>query len=123
MTWTYDLSTDIGQIRLELGDEKEENGVKPDGSNFSDEELTYILTKEGSVGCALAGACEILATQWAKVADSSAGPLSESLSKVQTSYEARAKALRRQYGGGTLGAFAIAPSRVDGYSEEAEEEE
>lgn len=51
MAFTYVLSTDIGKVRLTIGDTA---GVAPGGSAtagyaFEDEELTQFVTDEGSV--------------------------------------------------------------------------
>lgn len=46
MTLTYDISTDIGRVRLSVGDYDITTtgaGVKPNGDNFSDEELQVYL--------------------------------------------------------------------------------
>lgn len=46
MTTTYDLTTDTGKVRLAIGDINVAGGgggVKPDGSNFSDEEIAFVL--------------------------------------------------------------------------------
>jgi hypothetical protein len=55
MTATYDLTTDIGKIRLLIGDKD----VTPaTDAHFSDEELQVFLTDEGSVNLAAAAALE-----------------------------------------------------------------
>jgi len=54
MSYTYDLSTDIGKLRLEIPDVSPTNGVEDDYI-FEDEELQYYLDKaNGNI-------------QWAKV--------------------------------------------------------
>lgn len=95
MSFTYDLATEVGRLRLALGDTADGAGVKPDGSNFSDEELAYFLAVEGNVvDLATARACEALATAWANVADLTVGPRSEKLGMVATRYAERGASLR-----------------------------
>jgi hypothetical protein len=95
MSFTYDLSTNVGMVRIALGDSTEGSGVRPDGTNLSDEELTHFLTLEGNdVDRATARACEVLATQWAGYADLTVGPRSEKLSQIAARYAERAKGLR-----------------------------
>ncbi len=117
MGFTYDigLADDVSKVRLELGDEVCGNGIKPDGGNFDDSELSYWLTREGSVMRAVAAACEALARSWSKVATLSVGPRREELSQVARSWADRAKELRRQYGGDAM-AFSAGLVRQDGYS-------
>lgn len=100
MAFSYDVTTDIGQIRLELGDTTPGAGVRPDGSNFSNEELQVWLTREGSVMCAVAAACEALARQWSSVTTISVGPKSETLSLISKAWADRATELRGLYGYG-----------------------
>lgn len=108
MSFTYDVSTDVGKVRIALGDTVEGSGVRPDGSNLGDEEIEYFLAvEESSVDGATARACEVLATQWANVADLTVGPRSEKLGQVAERYGERAKAIRSataQVGYITLGA-------------------
>lgn len=104
MGFTYHLAlTDtISQLRLEIGDTSPESGqgVKPDGNYYHDEELTYFLTKEGSLGCAAAAVCEALARAWTKIASASVGPLSEQQGEIAAKFSAQARTLRDQYGYG-----------------------
>jgi hypothetical protein len=94
MTFTYTLTTDLGKVRLEIGDTTSGAGVRPDGSNFSDAEVQYFLDEEGSVAGAVARACEVLATLWATVANLTVGPRREELGAVAQRYAERAAALR-----------------------------
>lgn len=111
------LTTDIGQVRLELGDRTEGAGVKPDGSNFADEEIQVWLDREGDVMPAVAAACEVLSRMWSTVANLTLGPRSEELGKIADAWKTRAKELREQYGGAGAGmGFAIAAARNDGYT-------
>ena len=56
MTFTYDLSTDIGKVRLLVPDRVTAEAI------FSDEELTAMLTLEGDVRSAAACALETIAS-------------------------------------------------------------
>jgi len=119
MTIETSLTTEIGQVRLELGDDSEVQGVLPNGDNLSDDQITLYLEREGSVMRAVAGICEMLATRWASVADLAVGPRRESYSQIAKQYAARAVQLRDRYGesGSWLDGFISVPvARSDGYS-------
>lgn len=121
-TFTTDTATDIGELRLELGDDTEGDGVKPDGANFTDEQLQVFLDREGSVMRALAAACENLARRWSRVANITVGPRSEQLGQIAEQWRKRGEELRAQHGGAAIvGAFSVMPTRVDGYSVAAAE--
>ncbi len=65
MTLTYDLATLVGQVRLIIGDTTLTDAV------FTDEELTYFLTANGSdVNLASATALEAWASKYGANADS-----------------------------------------------------
>jgi hypothetical protein len=63
MTVTYDLTTDIGKIRLIIGDKIIATPV------FTDEELQVFLTTEGSVNLGSAAALEAWAASYGANAD------------------------------------------------------
>jgi hypothetical protein len=116
MTFTYDLSTDVGKLRLLIGDTVEDAGALPQGRNFGDHELTFFLTEaDNDLKLAEASATEVLAASWSKVADTTMGPLKESLSDVAKAFERRAQVLRAQYGG-TPTAFSVGFMRDDAYA-------
>lgn len=116
--FTYDLTTAVGKIRLEIGDETEGAGAKPDGGNFTDEELEYFYSQESSsVGRATARACEVLARQYARMCDISVGPRRESLSQAAKAFADRAKELRKQYGGGAGAAYSAGWIKKDAYGD------
>lgn len=127
MTFTYDLTladTDLlaySKIRLEIGDTIEDDGVLPQGRNFSDEELAVFYDNEGHhVMRAAAAALEAAAARWARFANISIGPRREDLGKVADTLRAQAQAMRRQYGygnaSGAAGLISAGVIRVDGYS-------
>lgn len=123
MSFTYDVATNIGKIRLEIGDTTNGSGVKPDGTNLSDEELQVILTRETTVMGAAAAACELLARHWARVANIAVGSRREDLSTIADQWAKQARALREQYGNaaGAVTSFSTGLKRVDGYSAAADE--
>ena len=64
-TYTYDLATDIGAVRLMIGD----TDIDPTtDAVFSDEEIQAFLTAEGSVLAASAAALEATAASRARLA-------------------------------------------------------
>ena len=124
MTFTYlgTLATDLDKIRFYIGDTSSTTGagVKPDGTNFTDEELTGLLGLEGSVGRAVAGVYETLAGLFAQQVDITTGPRKESLSQAAERYQKLAETWRKKYGsnGSAARAGSRAPTRVDGYSQD-----
>lgn len=104
MAFTYDLTTSLGKVRMELGDSVDASaspgsGVRPNGANFTDAEITYFLTLEGdSVMKATAAACETLSRQWTAAVSITVGPRSEGFDTVAAKWAAQAAALRASYG-------------------------
>lgn len=125
MAFTYNLSTDVGKVRLEIGDTVDSStvagaGVKPSGDNFSDEEVQYFLTQEGSKMKAVAAAAETLSRQWAVAANISLGSRSESFGEVSARWALIAADLRRTWGAspradGDPLAFVVEFRRADAY--------
>jgi len=121
MAFTYDLATNCGKVRLEIGDTVSGDGVLPSGGNLSDTEIAYFLAQEGdSVGRAAARACEALSRAWARLVDLAVGPRRESLSQAAAAWAEWARTLRSQYGGGPMGAYSAGWLRQDGYGDQAE---
>jgi hypothetical protein len=126
--FTYNLTSSdddilvISKIRLELGDTVEGSGIKPNGENFTDDELSFLYDQEDdSVGRAVAHACEILAKSWAThVTTERVGAITENYGEVSERWANRAKELREQYGG-SVDVFVSGITRLDGYSEAADE--
>lgn len=103
-TFTYDLASAdatkvlISKVRLEIGDSVEGAGVRPDGRNLSDEEISYWLTEESDVFLlAAARACDALSRAWANYVNTTAGKLKEELDTVSAKYATAAADLRYQY--------------------------
>jgi len=101
MTFHYDLaSTDanialISKVRLEIGDITADAGVRPDGSNLSDEELLHWLGEEANdVMLAAARACDALSRAWSIVGDETIGPRKYALGAVAGKWEKLATSLR-----------------------------
>jgi hypothetical protein len=123
MTVTYDLASDdpavllISKLRFELGDTVLNKGVKPDASNYSDEELQLKLDEAADdVARATAAILTNLSVLWAQVADITVGPRKESLSQIGDRYAKRAAELGRQSGATTGTAFSVGFKRNDGYA-------
>lgn len=69
--FTYDLATNVGRVRLYLGDNTESQGVLPGGANFTDEEIELVLAEfSDSVGSALVRLARSCATKWASAPQS-----------------------------------------------------
>jgi hypothetical protein len=116
MVFTYDLTTDTGKLRLLIGDTVEDEGALPQGKNFANHELEFFLSEaDNDLKLAEASATEALAAAWSKVANTTMGPLKESLSDVAKAFERRAMVLREQYGG-TPTAFSVGFVRDDAYA-------
>ncbi len=92
-SYTYNLSTAMGQVRLLIADTD-----IPDGAIFSDEELTALLTMEGNVVKAgAARALEVLAANKARLAVRvQRGGVSEDLTQVAKELRATAGQLRAE---------------------------
>ena len=121
MTFTYagTLATDLDKIRFKIADTVEDDGVKPDGGNFTDEELNGLMSMEGTVNRTIAAAYEALAVIWANYVDTKIGPRDEKLSQVAKRYSNLAKQWRADwgYGGGGVTLTTGWVTRVDGYSD------
>jgi hypothetical protein len=126
MTFSYDLDTSVGQVRLEIGDDDDspDAGVKPNGTNFSDEEITSILDSEGGVVLrAAARFCELLARRYVLVAESvKIRDYSIDATKKADYWRELAAELRARAGGAFAGGSA-ATVRVDGYSDDIDSQE
>jgi hypothetical protein len=120
MTFTYagTLATELDEIRFKIADTVSGSGVKPSGGNFTDEEISGLLSKEGSVGRTVAAIFENLAGIYANYVDSKIGPRDEKLSQRAASYRALAKQWREQYGFGSVTLATGFVTRVDGYSQD-----
>jgi hypothetical protein len=87
MTWSYSIgdlaSSAKDQLRLMIGD------TVAASPQFQDEELAWFLSQRGSIWGAASLACQTLATQYARSADSNAGDTSLKLSQMAAAYARR----------------------------------
>ena len=120
MSFTYDhaLGTDRDWVRLMVGDITENQGLKPDKANFSDEEIAGLLAAESLRSRAVAACYEVLASLWAVRADVSLDDYRESCSQISARYAALAKLWRDKHGFGVATMKTTAPMPVDGYSQD-----
>ena len=102
--FSYELNSsdldiaNISKIRLEVGDTDPERGIKPDGENYSDNEILYVFNDEGRIiGRAAARICEQQATAWTSVPRTMFGALFDPRA-VASNFMKQAKDLRRKYG-------------------------
>ena len=103
MAFTYDVTSDLGKVRLEIGDRVSGKGVRPDNSNFSDEEITEMLTVlSNDVQATAARLLAVLSREWALVSDITLGPRREKFSDVSKQYAALSKELLANVGGGVM---------------------
>ena len=67
MSYTYDPDTAIGQVRELIGDTDftTDAGIKPDGTNFTDDQVSNALAATGNnIELAAARLCDTLARMW-----------------------------------------------------------
>jgi hypothetical protein len=105
LAFTYDLTTDRGVIRLNLGDTVENAGPRPDKRNFSDAEIDYLLaTETAGTTAATALGFEILASEWgAYTIGEREGEVSFDAKEVSDQYFGLADYWRSKPDGGTGG--------------------
>jgi hypothetical protein len=127
MSFSYDLTASgtalvVARVRLDIGDTIQNDGVRRNGGNFSDEEILDFYSREGSVQAATsARACETLVREWAPAVDEQAGPIRHSYSQAAARWEKAAAAFRLVAGGGAA-AFSYSLTRSDGYADLAAED-
>lgn len=118
ITYTGDLASDIDKVRFHIQDTTADSGPKPGGSNFSDDEITGMVTLEGSWQRAVAGMFEVLAGLWGQYVDTAVGSRRQSLSQTAERYAKLAAEWRTQYGrsGSRVGSRFM--TKIDGYSDD-----
>ena len=81
MAVNYDdaLATDRDKVRFHIGDTIREDGPRPKGANFTDDEIAGVLSIESTWQRAVYSLLQILATSWSRYADITAGPRRETL--------------------------------------------
>jgi hypothetical protein len=117
MSFTYELTNDVGKLRLKIGDSIVNLGPRPSRANFSDEELQHFLDTEATEGRAMAAVFDTLAAEWSSFTNITLGPRKEEFAKIAEAWARRAKDARVQYGGGS--SFSTAFERRDGYHKAA----
>lgn len=115
MPITTDLATEVGQLRLLIGDtEAAPDGVKPDGSNYTDEELQFFIDGTTDTNIAAAMACETLAWLWNTQASFEADGLRVDRHKVSQGWWRAAVRFRAN-----RGARLVPVTRRDAFSDRA----
>ena len=123
MTFSYDQGNDddVSRIRFRLNDVVDGVGVRPNGTNFTDEELEDLIVFEGSWQRALAAAFETLSSAWRLHPTYQADGVTISNSHIPRGYADEAKKWRDLYGypatdyGKTAGIVAVEPTKLDGF--------
>jgi len=93
MAFTYDLTTDIGKVRLLIAD------ADASDYTFEDDEVAFAVSEEADLKCAAALLLESLAANRSRLAVRvSRGVRTEDLTQVSKELAARAKELREQSG-------------------------
>lgn len=111
MAYTYDLSTNIGKVRLLIPD-NDENAY-----DLGDDEIQYFLDQAGaSVNRAAIRACKWLARKYSKKATFSADGLSIQHTARASEFAARAKELEAELLGGME---SVEIERQDAYHDNA----
>ena len=122
MTFTYvgTLVTDLDKIRFKLQDTVSGSGIKPNGGNFTDEEINGLLAIEGTVNRTVSALYEALAVVWSNYVDTQVGARREALSTVADKYMNLASKWRDQYGYADTSTVLSTGfvTRVDGYSDD-----
>jgi len=124
MAFTYDFSLkrNIALVRLALGDTVQGSGVLPSGQNFQDSEIEAVLFEcSDDVDAATFVFLKSLANAWGTYVDITIGPRKEALSDISFHYAKRAAEMGSRTGLSAK-SFSVALKRVDGYSEEADDQ-
>lgn len=100
MAFTYlgDFSTDLDKVRFHLQDTVENNGPKPSNKNFTDAELTALISLEGRWERAVAAGFETLAAAWQPETSFSVYDGSFTQSDAAKGYRELAKQWRARFG-------------------------
>jgi hypothetical protein len=105
-TYSSTMTNNVSKIRFVIGDVTEDAGILPSGANFSDAELTGLVTLYGTWQAAALFACRAAAAQWASKASSvSIGDYSEARQQV-TNLTALAKTLEETLPGAAAAAWS-----------------
>lgn len=123
MAFTYnaDVSTTRDKVRLYSGDTVDGTGPRPDQRNFTDAEMDFFLSENGSgVPATVSTVFETLASEWSSYTVSERqGEVSVDTKGIAAEYNALAKKWKK-IALGTLGYSSVAsstqPERIDGYN-------
>lgn len=120
MAFTYSdtLATSRDRVRFYLQDTVENSGPKPSDGNFTDNEISGLITAEGSWPKAVAAGYEILSAAWTGYADWQTGDRSEKASQIAKRYAEQAHEWRQRHGATASGVGTRHPTRADGYSDD-----
>jgi hypothetical protein len=119
LTYNGTLTTDLDRVRFYLGDMVTNSGPKPADANFTDAELTGLISLEGSWDRAVAAGFETLAALWSKHVTFSADGMSASQSDVAKQFADSAAKWRLRTGSAPGTSCGSSPStRADGYSDD-----
>jgi len=98
VTYNDALATNRDKIRFAINDTVSGSGPRPSDGNFTDDELTALVTNEGTWQRAVAAAFERLAAEWTRHTTFRADGLSLNRSDIAKGYREDAKRWRTQYG-------------------------
>lgn len=125
MTFTYIEATlatvPRDAIRFHIADTVEDQGPRPDGRNFSNVEIAFLLSEEGDrVNGAIAKGFEVLATEWTAFAlAEKEGEVDWDLKEVAENFRKQAAFWRKKPGGGSEAERSgglVTLERVDAYT-------
>jgi hypothetical protein len=121
MAFTYNgtLETDLDRVRFHISDTVSGAGPKPGDANFSDAEITGLLTVEGAWEGAVAAAFETLAGAWARFPSFLADQLRLDRSDIAEQYRKLAANWRARSGSSPKSRSGTrSMTRIDGYSDD-----
>lgn len=119
-TYLGTLSTDRDRVRFYIQDTVEDAGPRPADANFSDSEIDGLITTEGNWQRAVAAGFERLAAEWTRHPTFKADGTQVNRSDIAAGYRAQAQEWRKKHGTTGGGAGSRAVTRVDGYSDDAD---
>jgi hypothetical protein len=116
MTWSYTgpSHSDNDEVRFLIGD------TDTTDQQITDEEITYLVTREGSVFGAAVEACKSIAAKYARLVDKSVDGLSISFSQLQAHYSALSKTLSSKSSAKNATPYAGGISVTDRNTDEAD---
>ena len=121
MAFTYlgNLSTDLDKVRFHIGDTAASAGPLPSQANFTDAELTGLLSTAGSVNKAVSAAMAGISARWASYANISVGPRKEDYATIAEAWSKRQAEWNAQHGVKLTSTASVAfVTRVDGFSDD-----